>query len=124
MAKYRNIEITIDEINEYKNNYELVVSNFLIKKEKINKLKEEFNIIKDLYNLEDDDFHYLNRIIIDKQNEHLKINSNLETTGITLEEYNYRVNNNRNNNCGYCILITIIFGVIFIIGSLYNKIRS
>jgi hypothetical protein len=90
MAKYQNFEITIDEINEYKNNYELVVSNFLIKKEKINNLKEEFNIIKDLYNLEDDDFHYLNRIIIDKQK--IKI---------------HNINNN-NNYCYCCIIIILL----------------
>lgn len=117
IGKYRDIEITIDEINEYKNNYELIDSKFLIKKEKINKLQEEFEIIKDLYNLEDNDIRYLNRIVLDKQK-----NSNLETTGITLKEYNNRTNTN-----SFCFCITFIsivcayFIILAIITAILNK---
>jgi hypothetical protein len=89
IGKYRDIEITIDEINNYKNNYEIIENKMVVERKCLNKQKEEFETIKNLYNLENDDIYYLNRILID--NKRKKINLITERYN-EIQLYNYNVN--------------------------------
>ena len=99
IGKYKNIEITIDEINNYKNNYEIIENKMVVEKQFLNKQKEN------LYNLENDDIYYLNRILFD--NKRKKIN-------LINERYNKIQLNNSNNNL--CLIKCLSFIVWFCIG--------
>lgn len=99
IGKYKNIEITIDEINNYKNNYEIIENKIVVEKQFFNKQKEN------LYNLENDDIYYLNRILFD--NKRKKIN-------LINERYNKIQLNNSNNNL--CLIKCLSFIVWFCIG--------
>lgn len=99
IGKYKNIEITIDEINNYKNNYEIIENKMVVEKQFLNKQKEN------LYNLENDDIYYLNRILFD--NKRKKIN-------LINERYNEIQLNNSNNNL--CLIKCLSFIVWFCIG--------
>lgn len=105
IGKYRDIEITIDEINNYKNNYEIIENKMVVEKQFLNKQKEDFETIKNLYNLENDDIYYLNRILFD--NKRKKIN-------LINERYNKIQLNNSNNNL--CLIKCLSFIVWFCIG--------
>ncbi len=105
IGKYRDIEITIDEINNYKNNYEIIENKMVVEKQFLNKQKEDFETIKNLYNLENDDIYYLNRILFD--NKRKKIN-------LINERYNEIQLNNSNNNL--CLIKCLSFIVWFCIG--------
>ena len=99
IGKYKNIEITIDEINNYKNNYEIIENKMVVEKQFLNKQKEN------LYNLENDDIYYLNRILFD--NKRKKIN-------LINERYNKIQLNNSNNNL--CLIKCLSLIVWFCIG--------
>ena len=105
IGKYRDIEITIDEINNYKNNYEIIENKMVVEKQFLNKQKEDFETIKNLYNLENDDIYYLNRILFD--NKRKKIN-------LINERYNKIQLNNSNNNL--CLIKCLSLIVWFCIG--------
>lgn len=83
IGKYRDVEITSEN--------------------KINKQKENFEIIKNLYNLTDNDIYYLNK----------KIN-------IITERYNEIQLNNSNNNLNLvkCLLFMVWFYIALLFGGI------
>jgi len=123
IGKYRDIEITIDEINNYKNNYDIIENKIVVERKILNKQKEEFEIIKNLYNLENDDIYYLDRIIIDNQNLNNKIKYELEEeekikiNKIQKDEFN----NSLYNCCIFILLIILVLIIFYIIANITKK---
>lgn len=97
MPTYKNIEITIDDINEYKEKYEIITMKTIVDKSLISNDRNDFMIIKNLYHLNDDDINYLNRISYDKKLKNY---------------YNNENNDNENNNCLNCLCYYYIFIII------------